>query len=344
MKGDNIVGYWLIASSILILIMVMVGGTTRLTGSGLSIVEWDVIMGTIPPLNDANWNKAFEQYKQFPQFQLENFSMLLSDFKAIYWWEYIHRLLGRFIGLFLIVQFIFFWVTRRLSSLDLKKYIISILLVGVVGAWGWFMVTSGLAEKPSVDPYRLTIHLLLALSLLTFIFWFSLSHLNIRSSNYTIPLKLKRLVVITLVLVLFQLIYGGFMSGLKAAVSFPTYPLMDGKLLPENLLELKPVWKNFFENDAFVQLIHRVLPISIGIAIITIYFYLRRFDGMLEYLGNAAFLLMAVFIIQFVLGIITLVNSIEHVPVVPGVLHQGTGVVLYLIVIYLLFKTRIKYA
>ena len=307
----------------------IIGAITRLTDSGLSIVEWDLIMGTIPPLSHNDWSDLFDKYKEFPQYELSNESTTLSGFKSIFWWEYIHRLLGRMIGAVLIIQFIVFLIRKKLSRAMIKKYIVAIILLGIVGTWGWFMVMSGLIDRPSVSPYRLTVHLLLASSLLLFLFWFAMELRDVQRGFQNNALR-KLALWITALLVL-QFFYGGFMLGLKAASFFPTYPLMQGALIPDSIMKDTPKWRNLFENPAMVQLIHRTLPLIIGVFIIVFRFRITRLiDDAGVVLGISANLLLVIFLIQFILGIVTLLSARTGISINLAVAHQAVALLLLL--------------
>lgn len=310
---------WLYSGMVLILLMFIVGSITRLTGSGLSITEWKPITGILPPLSQEEWIQEFEKYKQIPQFQKVNYWMTVEDFKTIYWWEYIHRLLGRIIGLVFLLPFLYFLSLKQIKGKLLKQVLFVFFLGLLQGFIGWYMVKSGLSKLTSVSHYRLAIHLLTAGITLTYLYYIILSH----SSKPAIPpfsqKSLHTLLLILIVLVPIQIIYGAFTAGLKAGTMYNTFPLMNGKLLPvESAFSLTPFWLNFFENPTLVQFIHR----TGGWLIL-----LTSLPLLAKPKGNPFLTIPILTILQFLLGIFTL---LFQVPVVLGVLHQLTGILLWL--------------
>lgn len=335
MKSDRFIAKWLLAGCVLIMAMVSIGAITRLTGSGLSIVEWNVVTGTVPPLNRAEWNKSFKEYKQSPQYKDVNSGMDLASFKSIFWWEYFHRLLGRFIGIFFIFQFVYFYYRKQLSRDMVKKYITIILGVGVVGAWGWFMVKSGLINVPRVSPYRLAIHLSLALTLLSFILWTALDLLYPQKSSdmkFESRITMKRLSTGVLVLLAFQIFFGGLMSGLRGAVTFHSFPLMDGRIIPLNMFFMKPFVVNFFENSNLVNFIHRTMPYVITI-LIFILWWKGHNDLKSTHLKIVINLLPLMVLVQITFGAVTVLNSYGTVPVFWGTIHQAGAEILLILVL-----------
>ena len=306
---------WLLATAILIWLMIVLGGATRLTHSGLSIVEWKPITGIIPPLTESDWQKAFEDYQNYPEFKLVNYDMPLKDFKFIYLMEYTHRLLGRLIGLVFLIPLVIFWKYQKLN-LSLKRRSITILALGILqGFMGWYMVKSGLVKDPAVSHYRLTIHLALAFWLLGLVLWSSLEIIYPSHSRTK-----NKLIWIAFVFQLLTMIYGGLVAGLKAGHIYNTFPLMEGKWIPFEWAFHKPLWINFFENAALVQWCHRILAlISLGL-IWGCYF-------MEISLKRSIIKLWAVAVtIQAILGIFTL---LYQVPISLGTLHQGWAVVVF---------------
>ena len=291
--------------------MVVVGGATRLTGSGLSITEWAPILGTIPPLSDADWQLAFAKYQQSSQFILQNSAMTIADFHSIFWWEWSHRFLGRMIGFVVFLPLIYFaW--RKMLPPGLWPRIAILLLLGAAqGALGWFMVASGLVDRVSVTQYRLAAHLTLAIVLFAYTIWLRLT--------LAAPLRPRLgLAALTLILVFVQIAAGGFVAGLNAGQGYNTWPLMDGAVIPTGLMAMQPWWLNSFENAMAVQFNHRLLAYVI--------FGLALWQA-LVLKGRAQVLLLAAVMGQIALGITTL---LLHVPITVALLHQSGAIVVVL--------------
>lgn len=323
---------WLLTGCFLIFVMVVVGGITRLTGSGLSITEWAPIMGAIPPMNDAEWQVAFEKYQQIPQFQKVNSHFSLNDFKYIFWWEFIHRLLGRLIGVVFIVPFVWFLAKRMLDKQTLKKAVFLFLLGGLQGVIGWLMVKSGLTERTSVSHIRLAIHLITAFITFGFTFYFALQ-LIYPDRKITSDKSLPRLINMLLIAVVVQIIYGAFVAGMHAGKIYNTFPLMNGQVIPDGISVMNPFWINIFENPVTVQFIHRMFAGII--TLLTIYIFIKfsksartkaEENGMI-YLG----LTLAV---QVIIGVLTLLSSVE---ITLASLHQVGAFFLFSSCIYLKF-------
>ena len=318
---------WLVVCGILVFCMIIVGGATRLTHSGLSIVEWEPIVGTIPPLNDTDWNQVFDEYKGSPEYQLINFGMSLDEFKVIFWWEYFHRLLGRLIGFVFFVPFLFFLLTRRLNA-ELTGRLLGIFaLGGLQGGMGWYMVASGLVDEPNVSQYRLTAHLGIAFLIFGAITWTAMSVLYPSKTNLSVPVKSMYKTSVAVSATLFLMVLsGGFVAGLQAGLIYNTFPLMGNSFIPPNLFALTPFWTNFFDNMTTVQFDHRIIAYILAIMIPIFWFKLRRRDvsNRTKTLSN---LLLGLLALQIVLGITTL---IYHVPTVLGVAHQAIGSLLFI--------------
>jgi cytochrome c oxidase assembly protein subunit 15 len=264
--GDRLrpVRIWLYVVALLVLLMVALGGITRLTDSGLSITEWKPISGVLPPLSQADWQAEFEAYKLIPEYQLQNFGMSLEQFKFIFWWEWAHRFLGRLIGLAFAVPFAIFLVQRRFSW-PLAAPLAGLFVVGgLQGALGWWMVSSGLSERVDVSQYRLAAHLFAAALLFIALIWVA-RRLEPRSASIS-GARPSWPIAVLLLLVLLQIVAGAFVAGLDAGLSYNTWPLMDGELVPSGLWMIEPIWRNLFENHATVQFVHR------GIAYLIILF------------------------------------------------------------------------
>ena len=313
---------WLFCICALIFIMVIVGGATRLTGSGLSITEWKPIMGTIPPLDLSDWLEAFEKYKQIPQYKEINAGMSLEEFKAIFWWEWGHRFLGRFIGIAFLVPFLFFLFTKRVEPSLKPKLWLLFALGGLQGFLGWYMVASGLVERTDVSQYRLAMHLGLAVIIYGAIFWVALG-LGNSEDKISVSKSLKWQAWGLTGLIFLQIIAGAFVAGLKAGKGYNTWPLMDGHFIPNDLFIMEPAWQNLFENARTVQFDHRMLAylIAVGVMAHLLYCLLQH---------NPKIVRGAVFITvltgaQIFLGIVTL---LQFVPLDLALAHQGGALIL----------------
>lgn len=346
------VGLWLLAVALLIAAMVTVGGLTRLTGSGLSITEWHPVTGVVPPLGDQAWQAEFVKYQRIPQYQLQNRGMNLGDFKAIYWWEWSHRLLGRLLGFVFFVPFVFFAFTGAVPRAGLPRMVLLFALGGLQGFVGWWMVESGLETRVSVSQYRLAIHLGVAIILLGAILWTAFEYLrqgHLSSAVYgggaeqrrgggsplraasppTSPVNGGRKTVIAafflIGLVYLQMLLGALVAGLHAGLIYNTWPSMDGRVFPENPFFSKPWWINFFENPGLVQFDHRIGAYVIALVVIALWIAGRhaKLEGLVRISSNT---LLGVMLLQILLGIATLVSQ---VPVLLAALHQATAVALF---------------
>ena len=302
---------WLYGIALLIVVMVLVGGATRLTDSGLSITDWKPIHGIIPPLNDAEWQEEFAKYQQIPEYRLLNQGMSLGEFKGIFWWEWTHRLLGRLIGVAFLLPLLFFWATGRIERSLLPKLAGIFVLGGLQGAVGWWMVASGLSERTDVSQYRLAVHLTLAFTILAYVLWVAR---GLGAGFRYAPREVRGVAAVIVGLVLLQTFLGGLVAGLDAGLAFNTWPLMDGELLPAGLLAMEPPWRNLFENPLTVQFDHRLLGYVL-FAVAWVHAFQTR--------GSAQFgpaLVLAVMVTaQAGLGVATLVMG---VPMALALLHQ----------------------
>jgi cytochrome c oxidase assembly protein subunit 15 len=324
-EGDaRAVAVWLFAVAGLVALMVVIGGLTRLTESGLSMVEWKPVTGWLPPLSEAAWMAEFEKYKQFPEYQKVNVGMTLEGFQGIYWLEYIHRLLGRLIGVAFAIPMLVFWVSGRIPTGMKPHLLLMFLLGGSQGALGWFMVASGLVDHPDVSHYRLTAHLGLAFLIFSYLLWGALSLLR---HGRMVSARGGGLAAVFACLVFLQVLSGGLVAGLNAGLAHNTWPLMDGAFIPDGLLIANPWWINFFENAMTVQFQHRMLAYCVFVLALATAFSLRGRAPT----GLRHGLLTAVFV-QLGLGIATLLN---HVPVSLGTLHQAGAVVVLALAIAL---------
>jgi cytochrome c oxidase assembly protein subunit 15 len=315
--------------------MVVLGGFTRLTGSGLSIVDWRPLMGALPPLSEEAWQRIFEMYQSSPQFQKVNSAFGLAEFKEIFWLEYLHRLLGRIIGIVFLVPFVFFVIKGYVRRDEWPKYLLMFVLGGMQGLLGWYMVKSGLVDVPQVSQYRLTAHLLAAFAIYAYMFWIAMSLLFPANAGATKHAWYGRTLAL-LVLVTVTIISGGFVAGLKAGKIYNTFPMMGDYWVPPGLLALEPAWRNFFDNMATVQFDHRVLAVSTFVLIVAYWLSARRTElpGRARPAVNA---LLHTAILQVALGISTLLLA---VPVLLGAAHQAVAMLLFTVTLYLLHALR----
>ena len=321
-RSNRLVRTWLFAVAALVFAMVIVGGATRLTHSGLSITQWQPIMGAIPPLNAADWHDAFTRYQAIPEYQLLNKGMTLPEFQSIYWWEWSHRLLGRFIGLAFIVPMGLLWFAGHIERAMLPRFIGLFVLGGLQGALGWFMVKSGLVDRTDVSQYRLAAHLTLAACIYAALIWTGLGIGQPRRSLGASRAGVMALVIVALIVV--QLAAGAFVAGLDAGMAYNTWPLMDGRMVPSGLLAIEPAWRNFFENAMTVQFDHRTLAYIIALAIAVHWVRVVASGGPPQQARSAVILLVIV-VAQVTLGIATLLSQ---VPIDLGLAHQGGALIL----------------
>jgi len=317
---------WLLTLWLLVLIMVMVGGITRLTGSGLSIVEWRPVTGALPPLSEAEWQATFDAYQQSPQFVKQNHWMTLADFKQIFFWEYVHRLLGRGIGLLTIVPWLYFTLRGMLTRKLATRTFSILLLGGLQGALGWWMVKSGLVNEPRVSHYRLAAHLLLAMCVGQWILWQALDLLAIRNVTALqprLPASQRYAVFGILPLLLIQLVYGAFMAGLHAGHVAATFPDMNGYYAPQHFFPFSSWRLNLLDSPLTVHYLHRVLAVALLAYACVLAYVFRRSHAELR--ASAWFFVLAV-IGQAALGALTVVL---HVPMGVAVVHQGGAYVLF---------------
>ena len=335
---DRQVFNWLITGVILIILIVVVGGITRLTQSGLSMVKWEPIMGTLPPMNQQEWDEAFSLYQQSPEFHHYNAHFTLSDFKAIFFWEYLHRLIARLIGLVFIIPCIVFWVRKDFSAKTKRRVLIIFGLGTLQGILGWVMVKSGLVDQPHVSHYRLAAHLITALGLMTYIYWVAIDlKYQVTTRSRVKAIKWMKWFFVGIVL---QIIYGAFVAGLKAGLMYNTFPKMGSEWFPETFANIynRDGFMSLLESGGLVQFVHRMLAITILCSAIIFWFNYRKADFSIiqRYLLN--FFVLTI-LLQVVLGIYTLIFA---VPVELGVLHQFGAIVVLLSATTLTFSLRGK--
>lgn len=332
---------WLLVVCVLIYFVIAIGGYTRLTESGLSIVNWEPISGVVPPLSLQQWTAEFEHYQQFPEFKIVNQDMQLEEFKRIYWIEYAHRLAGRLLALVFLVPFVFFLVRGYLSKPLVARLVAVFVLGGLQGLLGWYMVASGLIDNPAVSQYRLTAHLSLAVLLFSYVLWLAVSLIPARQRIGAAERSYFRTATgICIVLVGLMQISGGFMAGTHAGFVINTFPDMNGEIVPHTIGSLQPLWRNLFENVVTIQFVHRWLAVVAVIAIAVL--WVGRFRTTVPLLKRLADLLMVVAMVQFTLGVSTLLSQV-HLPV--ALIHQSGFVVLLSVLIVTLrlvwYDTRV---
>jgi cytochrome c oxidase assembly protein subunit 15 len=319
MERDNKkVIYWLLTGCFIIFIMVVIGGITRLTHSGLSISNYKLISGTLPPMNELEWTEAFDLYKQYPEYQKLNNHFNLQDFKDIYFWEWLHRFIGRMIGLVFFIPFLYFLITKQLTKPTIKKAIILLCMGAFQGFMGWYMVKSGLVDNPDVSHYRLAAHLITAFITFAYTFWVALDLIfpNRKKAN----IRFRNLIRWGLAILILQIVYGAFVAGLDAGFIHNHWPMMnEGEFIHETVyIEQSPLYKNFIEGKSGVQFVHRILAYIVVIFIFIIWRKSKKLELTILQVRSINYLL-AIVGIQFILGVFTI---LLHVPVWLGVAHQ----------------------
>lgn len=335
-ENERALALWLLACCAILLALVMLGGATRLTGSGLSIVEWRPVTGILPPIGEAAWQAELDKYRTSPEYQKVNRGMSLAEFKTIFWFEYWHRLLARSLGLVFALPLAWFWLRGRIPK-RLRRPLIGILALGAVQGWmGWFMVKSGLVDVPRVSPYRLAAHLTLALLIYGSMLWLALGLLRgKRPAAAPAASPLAPWFRVLLAAVALTILSGAFVAGLRAGYIYSTFPLMAGQWIPEGVLHLEPAWLNFFENPATVQFSHRVLAMTTLTLALAAWIIGRR--QLPPGTRGPLHVLLAAVAVQVTLGISTL---LLYVPVWLGTLHQGMAVMVLSAVLMLGQATR----
>jgi len=327
------VSRWMKILFILVFLMVLVGGLTRLTDSGLSITEWNVIKGAIPPLSDIAWALEFDKYKNIPEYQLQNKGMSLGDFKVIYWWEWGHRQLGRFVGLVWLIGFVYLNLRKKIPNAWKFRMLFVGLLGGLQGAIGWWMVSSGLVGRMvDVASYRLATHLGLAFIILGTLFWFVMrverTDVDLMQSRRRSNLQSIRWTSLLLVLAFWQILLGALVAGIDAGRGYIDWPMMNGEFLPSESFDYNPLWTNFFENPALVQFNHRILGYVLMALGIAAWFKSRSIAHRKLRIGFKAILIMMV--AQMVLGIVTVMYA---APWYIAIFHQIGAVVLIVLIL-----------
>jgi cytochrome c oxidase assembly protein subunit 15 len=355
----GIVKYWLLTGVFLVFMQVVIGGITRLTGSGLSITKWEIVTGTFPPVTAAQWEEAFELYKTTPQYHQINKGMSIGEFKFIFFWEYFHRLWARMMGFVFLIPFLIFWRKGWIDKLLMRRLGVVVLLAALAASFGWIMVASGLVNRPWVNAYKLTLHLGIALAVFGYLWWTAIgvwqpkraaltessagtaSLASSASSASSVPRSWGAAVFF---LVIVQILLGGVMSGMKAGLSYPTWPDMHGAFIPSILTDFTQ-WNvdNFVEYDktpfmpALVQVLHRNTAYVLTIIILWFSFLTIKTTKSKQ-IRLGIIMLITLLITLVLLGIFTLINSIGVIPVGLGVFHQAVAILLLAVVIYLRYQ------
>src|SRR5665213_1617234 len=339
-KTNKNVAKWLYLGVFMLVIQIVLGGITRLTESGLSITEWNPITGALPPLNHAQWQVEFDKYKVTDQFRYIHADFSLSDFKKIFFWEWMHRNWARLMGIVFLVGFFYFLIRKQFKKDMIIPFIILFLLGMIQGAIGWIMVASGLVpERLFVDHIKLATHFMTALVLLGYTFWFALS-ISVPSKMKTYNRPLSNITWIIICVLFFQLIYGAFMAGLHAATAAPTWPTINGEWFPASMNQLSPGWKNFIDNKIMVQFIHRGFAYTILVLVIIWTLKARKVIGSALF-SKIKFLPLFLVLLQVILGITTVVlspygNNLVYL----GVAHQFVAIMFLMSIIFMLYVVR----
>jgi heme a synthase len=331
------IGFWLLGVCLMIFVMVILGGVTRLTESGLSMVEWKPVAGFLPPMSEEAWQRAFKMYKNSPEFIRVNFWMTLADFKTIYWMEFSHRVWGRAIGIAFLLPFIYFMARRRVDGRLVPKLVIAFILGGGQGVLGWYMVKSGLIDRPDVSQYRLAAHLGLAIIIYLYLLWLALGQFFPRARYSAIPATsaLRLHAAIIMGWAFLTSMWGAFVAGLDAGHIYNSFPLMGESLVPGNMFSLDPWAVNFFENAATVQFTHRVLAITLLLIVIAFLIHAMRAPAF-NRIRSASILLAVTAICQAGLGIATLFSEVQ---IEIAATHQAGALLLLTFSIWAFFET-----
>jgi cytochrome c oxidase assembly protein subunit 15 len=344
-SSDRLVANWLLIGVFMLIIQILLGGITRLTGSGLSITEWDIVTGSLPPLNEAAWQEAFDKYKSTPQFKLLNFDFQLSDFKFIYFWEWFHRLWARLMGMVFAIGFIYFLIKKYFRKEMIRPLIILFVLGGLQGAVGWIMVASGLTgDAVYVKPTRLALHFMMAMLLLCYTFWFALK-LKVPYQRIQYNKKIQQLTIALIALLCIQLVFGAFMAGHKAATAATTWPLIQDTWLPKKAFSETPLLKDLAENKLTIHFVHRNLAMLLLIATLLWYFISAKYTkGSLFHATRI--IPVGIIIMQAMMGIASVLLAKQIIPNRWGgfewmaQLHQLGGMLLLLSLVWGLFLTH----
>lgn len=341
------VSNWLLFGVCMLIIQILLGGITRLTGSGLSITEWDVVTGSLPPLNETAWLQEFAKYKTTPQFKLLNADFNLSDFKFIFFWEWFHRLWARAMGMVFAIGFTYFLLRKAFDKEMVKPLIILFLLGALQGAVGWIMVASGLVgDAVYVKPTRLALHFILAMALLSYTFWFVLQ-LKVKKEQVTKNTAVFYFTLVLLVLLVIQLLFGALMAGHKAAPAAATWPMINNEWIPAALFKEKPWYLNFIENKVTIHFVHRGLAYLLTFLLLLWYFFAAKVKGS-DLFRVSRFIPLYLILLQVVLGIFSVLTATKIIPNRWGLfewmaqLHQLAGMCLLLSFVWVLYLVRRK--
>ena len=328
---------WLLTLTVMVFLIILIGGLTRLTDSGLSMVDWQPILGTIPPLNQNQWLKVFNDYKLSPEFLYVNKNMSLEEFKYIFWWEWFHRFFARLIGVVFILPFIYFLTKKYLNSFFYKRFL-TIFILGCLQAFvGWWMVKSGLVDDPYVSPYRLTFHLTNAVIIYALLLWTTIEYYHLKNLRFITYNSRSLFIFISIILVFITILSGGFMAGSHAGQSFNTYPLMNGKIIPNDIYLADLGILNIFENTVTINFNHRWIATITFIYTFSFFTYLF-FNKFINLSNRIIFLVLIILSLQFLLGIMTLLSNVE---IYYGSLHQTNSIALLSILLIAHFKSII---
>jgi len=339
-RNATLIRYWFLAGAVMVFLILIVGGITRLTQSGLSIVDWKPISGVIPPLNETQWEAEFDRYRAFPEYQQRNKGMSMSEFKFIFFWEYLHRMLARAIGFVFLIPFIWFASQRMFTRRQFKQAMLLFFLGFAQGFMGWYMVQSGLVDNPYVSPFRLAAHLSLAFAIFGACIWFAMetwprfTRVVKASVHHGTGSWYQSALWTVVILFVVQVVWGALVAGHKAGYFFNTFPTMEGYWLPPQLWTSTPAWVNFFDNIVTVQWTHRLIGTLLLLATGGLVWLSRRADSLLK---TTALSLGAGMAVQYLLGVFTL---LLHVPISLGVIHQATAMVLFGILLAVIFRHR----
>ena len=333
----NSIMLWLITLTIMVFLIIIIGGLTRLTDSGLSMVDWQPILGTIPPLNNNQWMDVFNDYKLTPEFLYVNKNMTLDEFKYIFWWEWFHRFFARLIGLVFIIPFIYFLIKKNLNSFFYKRFSIIFSLGLFQAVVGWWMVKSGLSDDPFVSPYRLTFHLTNAVIIYALLLWTSVEYYHLKSANFISIRSKSILILISIILVFVTILSGGFMAGSHAGQSFNTYPLMNGKIIPDDIYLEELGFLNMFENTVTINFNHRWIATITFIYTFSFFSYLI-FKKVINLSNQIIISVLLILTLQFLLGIMALLSNVS---IYYGSLHQTNSIALLSILLVAYFKSKI---
>ncbi|MEZ5004489.1 MAG: COX15/CtaA family protein [Chitinophagales bacterium] len=334
------VGNWLMVGVVMIIVQVVLGGITRLTESGLSITEWDVVSGILPPLTKAGWLEAFNGYKATDQYKILKEGMTLAQFKWIFFWEYIHRLWARTLGFVFAIPLAYFIIKQQIKREEIFKYLLILVLGGMQGAMGWIMVASGLEDRVFVDPVKLMLHLFLAVILLMLVYRLALENLQppvVRLYNRSD----RRLISALIIFIFIQIGFGALVAGSRAALAFPTWPRMGEVWIPNKLWSMQPIWHNFVENLATIQFMHRMTAYVLVLFVMYVVLRLRSVSAATSFHRARTYLLIGIFV-QLMLGIFTVMNSKLRIPVTLGVLHQLGAMIMILIATFMHYTYKYR--